>query len=347
MPTLAPLLALSASLVTIGSVDTGPLTPMQAAKREGDTVTVEFTVKSGGTNSGFAELYSEDSWRHPDCFFIRFPEAAQKKLKQQNVPDLFQHFTGQVVRVTGPVKSIPFSEGKRMVIYVEDLTQIELVEPKAAYTPTSDYQKRTMAEFTVLLHPELRKHPTEAAAAVRELKAQLNNIARVLPKEPLVELRKVRIWLEWDKRRNGAAEFHGSVEWLRQNGYNPDKAGGVELSSARNFVTWSRREQPWMVLHELAHAYHHQALDDDYAGITAAYGQAMERNLYESVDHVSGEKKKAYAATNAKEYFAELTEAYFGRNDFYPFTRLDLQKHDPVGYQLIQQAWAISGDPKR
>ena len=45
---------------------------------------------------------------------------------------------------------------------------------------------------------------------------------------------------------------------------------------------------------------------------------------------------------NAKEYYAELTEAYFGKNDFFPFTRSDLEKHDPVGYQLMESTWGVA-----
>ena len=41
--------------------------------------------------------------------------------------------------------------------------------------------------------------------------------------------------------------------------------------------------------------------------------------------------------------FAELSEAYFGRNDFYPFTRKELEKHDPAGYRLMRETW---GDPR-
>jgi hypothetical protein len=47
--------------------------------------------------------------------------------------------------------------------------------------------------------------------------------------------------------------------------------------------------------------------------------------------------------TNYKEYFAELTEAYFGKNDFFPFERADLKKYDPTGYKLMQDVW---GQPR-
>jgi hypothetical protein len=99
-----------------------------------------------------------------------------------------------------------------------------------------------------------------------------------------------------------------------------------------------------MVLHELAHAYHFLVLGAKHRGIEAAYKNAVQEKRYEAVTHVKGGKKrKAYALTNAKEYFAELSEAYFGKNDFYPFTRADLQKHDPVGYKVLVEVW---GEPR-
>ena len=153
---------------------------------------------------------------------------------------------------------------------------------------------------------------------------------------------QVRIWVEWDKKPNGAAEYHVSRGWLQANGYNPEKAGGIEISNTRNFVNWSRSAQPCMVMHELAHAYHHLVLGDKHAGIDAAFKQAVDRKLYESVGYVLGGNKRAYAMNNAKEYYAELTEAYFGKNDFFPFTRSDLEKHDPVGNQLMESTWGVA-----
>lgn len=50
-------------------------------------------------------------------------------------------------------------------------------------------------------------------------------------------------------------------------------------------------------------------------------------------------RKEAYALTNELEYFAELSEAYLGRNDFYPYVRKDLEKYDPKGYELMKNTW--------
>lgn len=208
-----------------------------------------------------------------------------------------------------------------------------------AVTPASDYHTETISGFTVLIHPEVLKQEADAAEMRKELAAQLEAIERVVPADRLAELKKVRIWVEWNKRPNGAAEFHVSKAWLKANGYNSEKEGCVEIGNVRNFIEWSRRDQPWMMMHELAHAFHHLVLGVDHKGIKSAYDDAMEKKLYESVKYVRGDKKKAYATTNPQEYFAELAEAYFGKNDFYPFTREELRKHDPAGYRMVEGVW--------
>src|SRR5262245_52744255 len=233
--------------------------------------------------------------------------------------------------------------GMRVSIVVFAIATTVAVGPASGqeqrFDPTSVYKKEEVHGFTVLINPEVLGHEEEASQLKNELESQLKSIVRVMPAKPLAALQRVRIWVEWEKKKGGAAEFHPSAVWLKEHGYNPEKSGCVELSNARNFVKWSRAEQPWMVLHELAHAYHNLVLGDKHEGIEAAYKQAADRKLYESVGYIKGGKRKAYALTNAKEYYAELSEAYFGKNDFYPFTRAELKDHDPVGYRLMEQTW--------
>ena len=42
---------------------------------------------------------------------------------------------------------------------------------------------------------------------------------------------------------------------------------------------------------------------------------------------------------NEMEYFAEMSEAWFGTNDYYPFDREDLKAHDTQAYNLMQEVW--------
>lgn len=222
------------------------------------------------------------------------------------------------------------------------ISDVSVQAQQPGYAPTSSYVQQTIQGFTVLIHPEVLRHPQDAERMKVELESQLKVILRDLPAKAMERLKKVRIWVEWEKKPNGGAEFHVSRGWLQANGYYPEKAGDIEISNTRNFVNWSQSAQPCMVMHELAHAYHHLVLGEKHAGIDAAFKQAVDRKLYESVAYVLGGNKKAYAMNNAKEYYAELTEAYFGKNDFFPYDRKDLAQHDPVGYQLMESTWGVA-----
>lgn len=181
-------------------------------------------------------------------------------------------------------------------------------------------------------------NPDLGEAVLAALDEDLGIIVEALPEAAVTFLRTVRIWVELDVPAFPGGVYHPSQGWLSSNGYPTQWAGGVQLGNASNYMTWVN-QQPAMVLHELAHAYHHQYLGYDDPTIQSAYDAAMASGIYESVQHVVGGYQKAYAATNTQEYFAELTEAYFWTNDFYPFERADLEAFDQQGYLAIESSW--------
>lgn len=95
-----------------------------------------------------------------------------------------------------------------------------------------------------------------------------------------------------------------------------------------------------VVLHELAHAYHHLYLGPDHPSILQCYKKAKQVGSYNSVLRISGNREQAYAIENPKEYFAELTEAFFGVNDYFPFVRAELKEHDPEMFRLLEKLWS-------
>lgn len=213
--------------------------------------------------------------------------------------------------------------------------------PALRYDPTSDYTKSTVQGFTVYTNNRLPAEKPDLAAKVAELlAAKLLEINRTVPPKALERLHHVAIWVELDDPKFPGGCYHPSREWLLENGFNPDKAKCIELGNAANFLTWSL-DQPSMVLHEMAHAYHDQVLGYDNPDIKAAYKHALATGLYQSVLYCRGGKKRAYALTNDQEYFAELSEAYFGVNDFYPFVRAEVQEYDPVMYKVLGKVWGV------
>jgi hypothetical protein len=194
-----------------------------------------------------------------------------------------------------------------------------------------------------LIHPEVLNDKQQGTEILKFIEGQLKVLNSSLPKDKLELLHQVRIWVEHDGKAGGAA-FHPSALWLKRNGHNPEKAGGIEISNARNYVLWSRDRMVSGILHEMSHALHALHLAEKNAAIRAAYDHAMEQKLYASVAFVEVGRiregtRQAYAMTNEKEYFAEISEAYFGRNDFFPFNRNQLKAYDPVGFELVREAW--------
>lgn len=141
-----------------------------------------------------------------------------------------------------------------------------------------------------------------------------------------------------DEEQRGMC-YHMSPEWLSSHGNDPAKAGCVEMWKLHDYFDW-RSQQPFMVLHELSHSYHHEMLDKFGPRINALYNKMRADGRYNSVSHIAGgPQQKHYAMSSEWEYFAECSEAYWGKNDFSPFVRSELLAFDPEGYQLQEDAW--------
>lgn len=206
--------------------------------------------------------------------------------------------------------------------------------------PTNQYEKRQLEGWTVYLHPDFAPHPDVRDKVLDLLRAKLIEIKHVVPTPAVEKLQATAIWLEYDNPRVKCACYHPSAGWLKANGFNVDKAGGVEIGNAGNFLDWSRA-QPAMVLHELAHAYHHKVAGYGNPAIKGAFKAATESKKYESVLHINGRTQRHYALTSDQEYFAECSEAFFSTNDFYPFVKAELRQHDPGAYAVLREVWGV------
>lgn len=213
----------------------------------------------------------------------------------------------------------------------------------AAPEPSSNYETRTIEGWTIRVHRDFPRDSPELADRTLSLLAdQLRGVVRMVPPPAVEKLRKIAIWVEREEPHHPCMAYHPDAGWLRDHDMNPDKARCVEIANAANFLDWCRN-QPWMVLHELAHGYHHQFVEGSFGNpeIAAALALARDSKTYETVLNINGREHRHYALTNPMEYFAEASEALFGTNDFYPFVRAELERHDPAAYALLRRLWLI------
>ena len=209
------------------------------------------------------------------------------------------------------------------------------------------YHVRTVEGWRVCLADALfRDQPQAVETALSLLQKQLAEIVRVVPANAVATLRDVTLWFSAEYPGVPAqAEYHPAAGWLRGHGRNPAMEKGVEFTNVLTFARETER-MPNFVLHELAHAYHDRVLSFQHPDVVGAYDHAKAANLYERVERWHGNGKpntteRAYAMTNAAEYFAETSEAFFSRNDFFPFNREELKQHDPQIFVVLQNLWGV------
>ena len=195
--------------------------------------------------------------------------------------------------------------------------------------------------WTIELDPSL-KAPDQQKLLRDVRKAMANHLQRIvyiLPPEKTKALRKLPIRIDLEHKL-GNMQYHPARQWLIANGHDPSLEKRVHIPRARSLLargTWAKH--PYVILHELAHAYHDQVLGFGHPEILKAYNRSEKARLYERVLLYRGGKTRHYARTNHKEFFAEMTESYLGVNDFYPFVRGELKEHDPETFALMAKIW--------
>ncbi|MEZ6140675.1 MAG: DPP IV N-terminal domain-containing protein [Zavarzinella sp.] len=249
-----------------------------------------------------------------------------------------------------PNRSHSVNEGKNTVRHFWGTVTRYLIDHlQAPYAPEPEsvYEVRKIRGWTVHINRLLlATEPRLTARALELMEKQLEEIIQVVPKDAVKKLQTVPLYFNPPyPGKQAGAEYHPGADWLRKNGRDPIMAKAVEFSNVQNFEAETNRMKNF-VLHELAHAYHDQMLPMGFKNqeVQAAYIRAKESGSYDNVERHFGNgkpntKEKAYAMTTPMEYFAESTEAYFSKNDFFPFNREELKKHDPAMFELLGKLW--------
>ncbi len=216
--------------------------------------------------------------------------------------------------------------------------------PAKPYTQVEDFVEQEIEGWTVLIEKALLDdHADLAEQGLRIIANQLHRMRRVVPEHVLEVMQDTKIWVQYDHPRKGAAQYHPSKDWLKENGYNVAKAQSVDIPNVKRLIHASIR-QPCIMLHELSHAYHNKVMGFDDPEIKRLYEKAKASGKYEKVLNWWGRYGRHYAMKDQMEYFAESCEAYFGTNDFYPFVRVELKEFDPAMHDHLAKLFAPRRD---
>ena len=214
------------------------------------------------------------------------------------------------------------------------------------------YEKIQVMGWNLYIEKSISKDKALNAVILKEVREGIKRFIKIVPPDAIKFLQTIPIWASNEptypmrKNERGVIPFHRDKTWLRDHDLNPHMAPGVHIINPRaalldhKIFEWG----PMTMLHELAHAYHNVKLGLSNPDIRSAYGSAMARGLYLKVPDrkFKNKKVKAYAASNKEEYFAEVTEAYFGKNDWFPHNRKELKEYDPKAYLMVEKVWGVT-----
>ena len=130
-------------------------------------------------------------------------------------------------------------------------------------------------------------------------KALANHLQRIkyildLEKVKILQTLPIRVDLD---HKLGNMQYHPNKGWLINNGHDPTLEKRVHVPRARQLLSrdqWAKH--PYVILHELAHAYHDQILNFNHKEIIDAYERAEKQGLYKQVLLFRGGKTSHYLA---------------------------------------------------
>lgn len=223
--------------------------------------------------------------------------------------------------------------------------------PQADDDPTDEeYHKHEILGWTVHISSEdMSDRPETSEAALWMVRSKLRRIVEVVPMNKVKLLRTVEIWIndnweEGDELCGWACYvnegYRGSGRFLR------DRDGSVIIRDMDYLLDAAWCCSSSTFLHELAHAYHDQFLEDGFNNreIDDEYEDARDSGDYDDNRVLypwwEEQYREHYGMKNAREFFATMSETYFlGMFTTYPHNLRDLYHYDRSAYNLIYRAW--------
>lgn len=217
------------------------------------------------------------------------------------------------------------------------------------------YKKLEIQGWDIYVADYLNIHSVVMTEILKQVEIGLKHINSNVPKIRTNQLKQFPIWIDnqpnypdFRPGENAQIPFHDDADWLRKYNMNPTMEWGVHIINPFNIIHSSKHFywQPHVLLHELSHGLNLRIMTkQEQLDVTIAFENAKAKKLYRNVERKwintgkSETQRIAYAMSNEGEYFAELTEAYFGFNETFPFDRKQLENYDPTGFKLIKESW--------
>ena len=166
--------------------------------------------------------------------------------------------------------------------------------------------------------------------ALALLETELRYISEKIPEKHAKKLQAIPIYLDKTHGRFRGETYHPELQWLVDHGYDPSLWRCVQVTRVDDFCDAARREtEPHPLLHQLIHGYQDLAFGGfESPEIVAGY-ERFKKNC----------KGPHPALLRPREYFLEMSLAYFNIGRVDPKTAAALKRDDPETFRLIEACW--------
>lgn len=207
-----------------------------------------------------------------------------------------------------------------------------------AYRTVPGYSIDVIAEKQLI-----DNEPTLLSAAIKKLEKADAKAMAAFPAGVSNQFSEIKYYIFSGGESRTGGRKGGQWYFRKGNGISSSFDDSVVVRSAKDYLKYSDERAAQTAIHELSHAYYYYHRKRLYWSVRRAFENAEAQRLYLNVPHVNGGTiKKGYAATSAREYFAELSKMYFLDNYYYPYRASELQQYDPMGYRMVEMAYGVS-----
>lgn len=204
-----------------------------------------------------------------------------------------------------------------------------------AHTELQGYGIRIIVESELLA-----QNPELAHACARRLQQKVQQALALMPSAHRAQFAGIRFYLFNGSQSSYGGKDSGLWYFSKKNRISERFNDSIIINSAQRFLNLSEAHALAVTIHELAHGFNHYNRARFWREQRAAYNNTLTQKRYQKPGKTPTDKPwKAYALTNEKEYFAELSAMFFARLNHAPFDRAGLATYDPEGFALMERAW--------
>jgi len=213
-----------------------------------------------------------------------------------------------------------------------DSTTSNLTPPLDNSFITNTYTISTIGKTTLAVRKEFEKN-AKYTQGLDRIKKDIESLNHLVPQKTLSLWATDTIWVD-------TAE---TTIFYQKSNLKNNLSAKIIISNPSTYLQKVTDIHPAYLLHHIALLHF-----DKYLGINSKndftkHYYSIKAQKYTSVYKTNGTKliqnQKPDASISVEKYFAELSEAYFIENDFYPFDYQDLKRYDNSAFLTLENIY--------